>query len=135
GDTAEPYLAVLITYDTARGLERHVENRGSKFKVQSSKFGGRGSGPARASAGRVRVGLVGAGDYARRMLLPHFKSGGVEFVSIATASGVSARDVGARYGFERFVSGAEEVLFDESVNLVVVATRHDTHASLARRAL
>src|SRR5436305_3448785 len=133
GDTAEPYLAVLITYDTARGLERHVENQSSEFKLQSSKFGGRSSGPARA--GVVRVGLVGAGDYARRMLLPHFKSGGVEFVSIATATGVTARDVGERYGFARFVSGADEVMADEGVNLVVIATRHDSHAELARRAL
>ena len=128
GDAGEPYLAVLINYDTARELERNVEGRSSKFKVQSSKSEARG-------AESVRVGMVGAGDYARRMLLPHFKAEGVEFVSIATASGVTARDVGARYGFARFVSGADEVLADASVNLLVVATRHDTHAGLARRAL
>jgi predicted dehydrogenase len=126
GDAREPYLGILINYDTEREIERNVENPSSKFKVQSSKALG---------AGVVRVGLIGAGDYARRMLLPHFKALGAEFVSIATASGVSARDVGTRYGFARFASGAEEVLSDESVNLVVVATRHDTHASLARRAL
>jgi polar amino acid transport system substrate-binding protein len=79
--------------------------------------------------------MVGAGDWARRMLLPNFKAEGVEFSAIATASGVSARDVGTRYGFARFVSGAEEVLSDEGVNLVVIATRHDSHAELARRAL
>ena len=118
----EPYLAVLINYDTGRELERNVENPGSKFKVQSSKS-------------VVRVGMVGAGDYARRLLLPHFREEGVEFVSIATASGVTARDVGGRYGFARFVSGAEEVLKEEGVNLLVVATRHDTHAELARRGL
>jgi polar amino acid transport system substrate-binding protein len=79
--------------------------------------------------------MIGAGDYARRMLLPHFRAEGVEFVSVATASGVTARDVGGRYGFARFVSGADEVLGDEGVNLAVVATRHDSHAELARRAL
>ncbi|HEX8117739.1 MAG TPA: Gfo/Idh/MocA family oxidoreductase, partial [Pyrinomonadaceae bacterium] len=79
--------------------------------------------------------MVGAGDYARRMLLPHFRDEGVEFVSIATASGVTARDVGGRYGFARFASGAEEVLTEEGVNLLVIATRHDTHAELARRGL
>jgi predicted dehydrogenase len=126
GDVREPYLGILINYDTEREIERSVENRSSKFKVASSKSAG---------AKVVRVGLIGAGDYARRMLLPHFRSDGAEFVSIATASGVTARDVGTRYGFARFVSGADEILSDESVNLVVVATRHDTHAELARRAL
>jgi predicted dehydrogenase/threonine dehydrogenase-like Zn-dependent dehydrogenase len=124
GDAGEAYLAVLINYDTERELERHIPNPISNLKFQISN-----------PQGRVRVGMVGAGDYARRMLLPHFRAEGVEFVSIATASGVSARDVGSRYDFARFVSGAEEVLNDESVNLVVVATRHDSHAELARRAL
>src|SRR5215218_155931 len=79
--------------------------------------------------------MVGAGSYARRMLLPHFREEGVEFAAIATASGVTARDVGGRYGFARFVSGADEVLTEEGVNLLVIATRHDTHAELARRGL
>src|SRR5438270_513974 len=83
----------------------------------------------------VAVGRGGSCYYARRMLLPHFKSCGVEFVSISTATGVTARDVGERYGFARFVSGADEVMADEGVNLVVIATRHDSHAELARRAL
>jgi predicted dehydrogenase/threonine dehydrogenase-like Zn-dependent dehydrogenase len=122
GDTGEPYLAVLINYDTERELERNVENRISNLKSGISNS-------------QVRVGVVGAGDWARRMLLPNFKAEGVEFVSIATASGVTARDVGRRYGFARFVSGADEVLGDESVNLLVIATRHGTHAELARRGL
>ena len=124
GDAGEPYLGILINYDTARELARHVENRSPKLEARSPK-----------SSGRVVVGMVGAGDYARRMLLPHFREEGVEFASIATASGVSARDVGGRYGFARFVSGAEEVLADDGVSLLVVATRHDTHAELARRGL
>ena len=122
GDTREPYLAVLINYDTEREVERHVRNPISKFKPE-------------VSTSQVRVGMVGAGDYARRMLLPHFREEGVEFVSIATASGVTARDVGRRYGFARFVSGAGEVLAEEGVNLLVIATRHDTHAGLTRRGL
>lgn len=122
GDAGEPYLAVLINYDNARVLERHVRNQGPHHKPQTA-------------TSQVRVGMVGAGDYARRMLLPYFRDEGVEFLSIATASGVTARDVGGRYGFARFVSGADEVLSDEGVNLLVVATRHDTHAGLARAGL
>jgi predicted dehydrogenase len=68
-------------------------------------------------------------------LLPHFKSEGVEFRSIATASGISAHDIGKRFGFAEAVSSAEEVLDDKEVNLVVVGTRHDLHAELARKAL
>jgi predicted dehydrogenase len=68
-------------------------------------------------------------------LLPHFKAAGVNFRAITTASGVSAYDVGKRFGFARAVSGAEEVINDDEVNLVVIGTRHDLHAQLAGRAL
>jgi predicted dehydrogenase len=144
GDARELYLGILINYDTERELELHVSNRARASKASREvATASREAATAlpetdmavREGAAHVRVGLIGAGDYARRMLLPHFKAEGVEFISIASASGVSARDVGRRYGFERFVSGAEEVLGDASVNLVVIATRHDTHAELARRAL
>ncbi|MBC7932158.1 MAG: bi-domain-containing oxidoreductase [Rubrivivax sp.] len=128
GDAAESYLGIILGYDTERELERNVLNRRQKAEGRRQKAGNE-------KASRVRVGLVGAGDYARRMLLPQFRESGVEFVSIATASGVTARDVGERYGFARFVSGAEEVLTDADVNLAIVATRHDTHAELTRLAL
>jgi polar amino acid transport system substrate-binding protein len=48
---------------------------------------------------------------------------------------VSARDIGQRYGFDFAVAGAEEVINDDKVNLVVIATRHNVHAELTRRAL
>ncbi|MDT5296287.1 MAG: hypothetical protein QOJ76_3167 [Acidobacteriota bacterium] len=155
GESKEKYLGILINYDTERELERHVVNRagaspassengaaarGSVVRDDAGRIAGSRTdegrvADARDGAARVRVGLVGAGEYARRMLLPHFKAEGVEFVSIATASGVTARDVGGRYGFARFVSGAGEVLEDARVNLVVIATRHDSHAELTRQAL
>jgi predicted dehydrogenase/threonine dehydrogenase-like Zn-dependent dehydrogenase len=122
GDAGEPYLAVLINYDGERRIERHVRNQTPRLA-------------SHVLHSQVRVGMVGAGDYARRMLLPHLRAEGAEFVSIATASGVTARDVGRRYGFARFVSGAGEVLSEEGVNLLVIATRHDTHAGLARAGL
>ena len=119
GETNEPYLGVLLQYDAERELETRIE----LAKVSAS--------PAQS----VRVGLIGAGDYAKAMLLPNLKAAGAEFQSIATASGVTARAVGEQNGF-RFCAGeAEEVINDEQVNLVVIATRPGSHADLARQAL
>ena len=122
GEAQEPYLGVVMQYDTARELERRIEINDS---------GRAGRAPSEA----VHLGLVGAGNYARAMLLPHFKTAGAVFRAIATASGVSARDIGEQYAFHYCAAGADEVLNDEQVNLVVIATRHDSHAELARRAL
>jgi predicted dehydrogenase len=69
------------------------------------------------------------------MILPFYKAEGVDFRAVATASGVTARDVALKYGFGYCAGSADEVLDDAEVNLVIIATRHDLHAELARRAL
>ena len=116
---AEPYLGVVLQYDTERELEPRIP-----LATKTS-----------APASGVRVGLIGAGGYAKAMLLPAFKTAGAEFQSIATASGVTARAVGEQHGFRFCVSTAEEVIDDAETNLVVIATRHGTHAKLAQQAL
>jgi len=132
GETKEPHLGVVINYDTEREVGRIVE-RGAA--AGGAREAGRGESGRREAGGGVRVGVVGAGDYARGVLLPHFKTAGANFRTVATASGVTARKVGERFGFARLASSAEEVIADEDVNLVLVATRHDTHAEYARLAL
>ncbi|HLR05577.1 MAG TPA: bi-domain-containing oxidoreductase, partial [Pyrinomonadaceae bacterium] len=122
GESGEPYLGVVLHYESAHDPEKRIPIAERKAAPAT---------PARS----VRVGLIGAGNYARAMLLPHFKSAGAQLQSIATASGVTARTVAEKFGFRYCVSGAGEVLADEEVNLIVIATRHDTHAELARRAL
>jgi predicted dehydrogenase/threonine dehydrogenase-like Zn-dependent dehydrogenase len=116
---AEPYLGVVLQYDTGRELESRIA-----LAAKTS-----------APNARVRLGLIGAGGYAKAMLLPNFKNAGAAFQSIATASGVTARSVGEQHGFRFCVSRAEEVIDDEETNLIVIATRHDTHAKLAQLGL
>ena len=118
GDLQEPNLGVLLNYDPEAAVATKI-SLGTATKAEKS----------------IGVGVIGAGGYVPAMLLPHFKSEGVEFRSIATASGVSAHNVGKRFGFAHAVSSAEEVLDDATVNLVVIGTRNNTHAGLARGAL
>jgi predicted dehydrogenase/threonine dehydrogenase-like Zn-dependent dehydrogenase len=116
--SSESYLGVLLQYQTDAEIKRTIELKTS-----------------RATANEVRLGVIGAGNYVTSKLLPQFKAAGVEFRSIASASGTSARDAGEKFGFARAVSGADEVLTDSGANLIVIGTRHDSHAELAARAL
>ena len=118
GDLQEPNLGVVLNYDPEAEVATKISLT-TATKAEKS----------------IGVGVIGAGGYVPAMLLPHFKSEGVEFRLIATASGISAHDVGKRFGFAYAVSSADEVLDDESVNLVLVGTRHDLHAEIARKAL
>ena len=121
GDVQEPNLGVVLNYDPEAEVTRKVS-----LGVTPS---------LRKSEKSVVLGVIGAGGYVPAMLLPHFKTEAVEFRSIATASGVSAHNVGKRFGFEYAVSSANEVLDDAAVNLVLIGTRNATHAELARAAL
>ena len=122
GASNEPYLGVVLKYDPDSALQ-------SRIPLTSD------ASPRAKKEQKVGVGVVGAGGYLQNILLPQFKTVGVAFRSIATASGVSAHDVGKRFGFAEAVSTADEVINDPSVNLLIVGTRHDLHAELAIKAL
>lgn len=75
------------------------------------------------------VGCLGAGGFARAVLLPALaKVKELAPRSICSGRGVSAALNHERLGFERVVADEESVLGDPDVDLVLVVTRHDQHA-------
>jgi predicted dehydrogenase/threonine dehydrogenase-like Zn-dependent dehydrogenase len=91
--------------------------------------------PARASDGAPAVGFIGVGDFARSVLVPALAAAGARLAVAGGGSGPSAEAAVRRLGFERAAPSAEAVIEDPGVDAVVIGTRHDTHAELARRAL
>jgi predicted dehydrogenase len=85
-------------------------------------------------ASQARVGVIGAGSFARRVLLPALRSGGAELVAVASEQGLSAADALSRFGFER-ASTPEELCVADDLDAVVIATRHSSHSRLAALAL
>jgi predicted dehydrogenase len=91
--------------------------------------------PAGPAAGKAAIGVIGSGNYATAVLIPAFKAAGARMVSVASAAGVSGVHAGRKFGFEKTTTDVAALLADPSVNAVVVATRHDSHADLVCRAL
>lgn len=87
------------------------------------------------TGGKPVLGLVGAGNYASRMLIPAFKAAGAAFHSIVTAGGTSGVVQGGKAGFAEATTDVDAMMVNPSVNTVVIATRHDSHASLVSKAL
>jgi polar amino acid transport system substrate-binding protein len=89
--------------------------------------------PAREGVG---VAFLGAGNYAKSVLLPALaRCAPLRRVSLVTATGSSARRTAERFGFASCATDPIAVLDDPAVDLVFVATRHDSHARLAAAAL
>jgi predicted dehydrogenase/threonine dehydrogenase-like Zn-dependent dehydrogenase len=114
-------VGVVLTYGRSEHSPRRLEI---------------GERPARRRRETVRVGLVGAGSFATRILLPALASDQrVELLGVASATGVTARHVASRFGFGFASTDPEALIACEDVDTVVVATRHDSHAELAAHAL
>ncbi|MFN2609030.1 MAG: bi-domain-containing oxidoreductase [Acidimicrobiales bacterium] len=91
---------------------------------------------ARPVEGPLRLGFLGAGNYASSMLLPHLSGReGVELVHVTTTTSLSAANAQRRFGFAGASTDAGAVLDDDSLHAVFVVTRHRTHADLVCRAL
>lgn len=86
-------------------------------------------------AGVVRLGVVGAGSFARGVLLPALRKLDVDLAGVAAAGGPSAQQTASRFGFAYATTDWQEVVGDPRVEAVLVATRHDLHARVATAAL
>jgi predicted dehydrogenase len=125
-ERTEPCLAIRLSYPPAADPDQAIRLRPAPAVLAS--------GPA--SRDRPGVGWIGAGAFSAETLLPAFREAGFEhFVAVATASGVSARRAAERHGFEQAVAGADAVIGDPDVSVVVIATPHDAHEELATQAL
>ncbi len=91
----------------------------------------RASGPR----GRPRVAVVGAGNYATQVLIPALRLTPAVLDTVVSLSGATGRHAGHKFGFERASTDFDEVVAADRIDAVIIATRHDTHATMAQAAL
>ena len=82
-----------------------------------------------------RIGLIGSGSFARDVLVPAFRAAGARLELVGGGSGPSAAAAVRDLGFHRTAESDLAVIADDSIDAVVIATRHGSHASLATAAL
>ncbi len=80
-------------------------------------------------AGKLHLGVLGAGLYANSTFLPAVrKTGLIEKTTIASASGASAVHSGKKYGFKNAAAADSAIIKDKKINVVAILTRHSLHA-------
>jgi predicted dehydrogenase/threonine dehydrogenase-like Zn-dependent dehydrogenase len=93
------------------------------------------SPPARRlDAPVTRVDVIGAGNFARTMLLPHLKDR-VPLGTVVNNTALSANHVRTKFGFANAATSSEQLFADDASAAVLIATRHNLHAPLVLRAL
>tara|TARA_R100001143_G_scaffold61852_1_gene63672 strand:+ start:928 stop:3057 length:2130 start_codon:yes stop_codon:yes gene_type:complete len=91
---------------------------------------------SRSFAGTKGVlGIIGAGNFTKRVILPALKGSGAVLKTISSAGGVSGSELAKKYGFSQSATDNDEIWNDPDIDLVLITTRHNQHASMAIKAL
>ncbi len=122
-EKSEPFIGILIEYDTAKKI-KNKPIFSSKPKAQNSK------------PSAVKIGFIGAGSYAQAHLLPNIPhNDDVSLKGVMTSTGTSSRSVADRYGFDFCTTDEKDIIENDDINTIFIATRHDSHANYVMKAL
>jgi predicted dehydrogenase/threonine dehydrogenase-like Zn-dependent dehydrogenase len=123
--SAKPHLGILLQYPES--LHSLAPQRTITLPSSPRQSGATAVSPALA--------VVGAGNYAARVLLPALARAGAQFIGVASRRGLTAAHVARKFRVGEATTDTSALIADPRVNAVVIATRHDSHADLTREAL
>lgn len=122
GKLDEPFLGVLLTYPQQPDMARTIVLRRDRRPAT-------GAGQVVEQLPEVRLGVLGAGNFANATLLPAIqKLDSVQLVAVVSGGGVSARSTADRFGFAYCTTDSDQILSDNTINTVAILTRHHLHA-------
>ncbi len=128
-ETEGPCLGILLDYPGKDGGD--AQQRTVFVRPRSAG----NLTPQMAVGNKGHIAVIGAGNYATKVLLPVLRAAGARLTAIASSGGVTAQDAARRFGIAMATTDASVVFSDVSIGAVVVATRHDSHARLVCEAL
>ncbi|HZH66420.1 MAG TPA: bi-domain-containing oxidoreductase [Flavisolibacter sp.] len=117
GKTKEPHIGILLKYTTNNA------KLDSLIQVKSSPLSS------------INAGFVGAGSFAQSYLIPNVKEWGASLDGVVTSTGISSKNVADKFKFNFCSSEINDVLSNENINTIFIATPHSSHADLVVKAL
>ena len=123
-ESKEKSLGILINYPVEKQSDIKI-----KRKISINERGE----TLKKSKGNIAV--IGAGNYASRILIPAFVKAEAGLGTIVTSSGLSGVHNGKKFNFQNASTDIDETLKDSSLDTVVIVTQHNTHANLVVKSL
>lgn len=81
------------------------------------------------------LGIIGAGNFTSSTVIPGMKAVHANIKYIASAGGLSAKNLAKKGEAGYATSNYKEILNDEEVDLVIITTRHNLHAAMTKEVL
>jgi predicted dehydrogenase/threonine dehydrogenase-like Zn-dependent dehydrogenase len=125
GKVDEPFLGVLIIYPQEKQTTLSGVKPSKRVVLSDAN-----------PEGEVRLGVLGAGNFATAVLLPAIRRvPGISLMGVVSAAGLSAQYAAKKFGFQYAASDADQVLGNPQINTVAILTRHNLHAGQTIAAL
>ncbi len=85
----------------------------------------------------INIGVVGAGNFVAGMHLPNIKklNNKFELRAVMSRTGFKADALAKQFGAAYSTTNFEEIINDKDIDLVMITTRHDSHADYVLRSL
>lgn len=115
-------LGVVLKYES--GLDTRLKRT---VKLEPANVG--------RNIGKPCIAVIGAGNYSSRILIPALAKMDAAIGPIITSGGLSGAIAGERHGVDEAGTDIDYVLENSEICSAVVATQHNTHASITARLL
>jgi predicted dehydrogenase len=139
GSREQPRGAIVLSYDSPGEPAAAPTNGPTPARAGTTVTPGAATAQGTRHEGThrtlVRVGLIGPGSFAGRVMIPALKAAGADLLVVGGGSGPSAAGMARSGGFHRTAPDESAVIGDSEVDAVVISTRHGSHARLVVDAL
>jgi predicted dehydrogenase/threonine dehydrogenase-like Zn-dependent dehydrogenase len=78
--------------------------------------------------GKGVIGIIGAGNFTSGTILPCLKKTDAQLKYITSSTGLSGTILAKKYNIAQSTTDYQTILHDSEVDLVMITTRHNTHA-------
>lgn len=110
-------LGILIKYPdkSPKNTKDTIELENKDFKIKNDQ-------------GEIRIGLVGAGNFSSRTIIPALKKQQVHLDTILSSQGLNSYHQGKKFGFKKITTNEEAFWKNKDINTVFISSPHNLHA-------
>jgi len=116
-EKSEPFIGIVLKYDAKKKTEKLIKLKEGKFSPKE-----------------VNVGFIGAGSFAQNFLLPTVHKIG-NMIGLADAQSSTTRIVADKYHFQYATGNADDIIADDKINTIFIATPHNLHSEYVLKAI
>lgn len=87
------------------------------------------------SSSDVGIGIIGAGNFTKLIVLPNLVKSSAQLVGISSAKGLSSSLAAKKFDIGYSTTEYKQLLDDEKINTLFITTRHNNHADFVIESL